>query len=114
MRAQIRQPCVRHQLVWCLRSSFKKSNDGKQVKSNSNPPWSPFFQRGNFFRNGFNPSLEKFGKEGKGRFSRGEREFSGDLLGQDTSFALSGKIPPRCRIPSSVSHLQGRRQSFSR
>jgi hypothetical protein len=32
--------------VWCLRSSFEKSTRWQQLKSNSNPPLSPFFKGG--------------------------------------------------------------------
>ena len=35
-------------LVWCPKSSFKKSKRWQQLKSNSNPPFSPFFKGGIF------------------------------------------------------------------
>jgi hypothetical protein len=60
------QPASDHlrkfELVWRLRSSLKKSKRWQQLKSNSNPPLSPFF-KGGIFSVRFSPL---FAKEGKG------------------------------------------------
>jgi len=71
--------------VWCLRSSFKKSKRWQQLKSNSNPPSSPFF-KGGIVSVGLLPLFEK---EGKGRFSdRVTRELCSELLGEELDYIV--------------------------
>ena len=57
----------------------------------SNPPWSPFFQRGNFFCGRFKPL---FGKEGKGRFLQERR---GNYAAKFRESALDGRCFHRLR-----------------
>jgi hypothetical protein len=58
--------------VWCLRSSFEKSTRWQQLKSNSNPPLCPLFQRGYFIR----VILTPLWKRGEGEiFGRNDAAF---------------------------------------
>jgi hypothetical protein len=76
--------------VWCFRSSFEKSTRWQQLKSDSNPPLSPF-SKGEFSPCDSNPSLEK---RGKGRFSDGTtRHLCGELVESGHQFKHEQSAP---------------------